>query len=629
MDEILNVVTAGHVDHGKSTVIGRLLADTQSLPEGKLESIRRKCAQNAKPFEYAFLLDALKDEQAQGITIDSARCFFKTEKRHYILIDAPGHIEFLKNMVTGAARADAALLVVDAHSGVEENTRRHGYFLSMLGSRQGAVLVNKMDLVDYKQSVFESIQAELTEFLSKVSITADAYLPVSGVQGDNIAAPSPNMPWFHGKTLLEQLESFHSGELPTQAAFRMPVQDVYKFTEFGDDRRIIVGQVESGRLRTGDKLIFYPSGKKAMVKTLECFRQQPPEYFEAWQSAGITTDPEIYIRRGELAGKQGEMPPAVCVRLRANIFWLGKDRMQEGKKYLFRYGSAKIPCKIEKIEYVADASSMAGMMRTYVERNEVARCILALDYPAALDTVRAHPAASRFVLVDDYEISGGGIVMERLTDYQFDIRNIRWSAAGDAAENGNRQLLGHDSLVVWMTGRSGSGKTTIAEETRRRLQQAGIVSVILDGDNLRRGLNEDLSFTEEGRMENIRRTAHVARMMAQAGLVVLVTLITPYEKAREKVRTLIPERRLEVYVKADYETCQKRDPKGLYHKAAQGEVPHFQDSHGRFEEPSSPDIILDTVHETEESCVQALFSNILSLCKGDVQHEGSSSAQHL
>ncbi len=348
-DEILNVVTAGHVDHGKSTVIGRLLADTQSLPEGKLESIRRKSQQNAKPYEYAFLLDALKDEQAQGITIYSARCFFKTEKRHYILIDAPGHIEFLKNMVTGAARADAALLVVDAYHGVEENTRRHGYYLSMLGIKQVAVLVNKMDLVNYSQSVFEQIEKELTEFLKKVSITADAYLPVSGVEGDNIASPSVNMPWFHGKTLLEQLESFHAGKEPTESIFRMPIQDVYKFTEYGDDRRILVGQVESGRIKPGDRLVFYPSGKKATVKALQCFHSEQPQYFEAGESAGFTTDPEIYIRRGELACKEGETPPNVCVRLRSNVFWLGKRRLEDGKRYLLRYGNAKTQCTFEII----------------------------------------------------------------------------------------------------------------------------------------------------------------------------------------------------------------------------------------------------------------------------------------
>jgi bifunctional enzyme CysN/CysC len=257
----MNIVIGGHVDHGKSTIIGRLMADTKSLPEGKLEAVKAQCERTAKPFEYAFLLDALKDEQSQGITIDSARVFFKTAKRNYIIIDAPGHIEFLKNMVTGASRAEAALLVIDAKEGVQENSRRHGYMMSMLGIKQIAVLVNKMDLVDFDKTVFEQIVKEYTAFLTQLKVEPAAFIPVGGRDGHNIAERSPAMPWYKGHTVLEMLDEFRTEAQPTEAAFRMPVQDVYKFTKQGDDRRIISGTIDTGTVSVGDEVVFYPSGK--------------------------------------------------------------------------------------------------------------------------------------------------------------------------------------------------------------------------------------------------------------------------------------------------------------------------------------------------------------------------------
>jgi bifunctional enzyme CysN/CysC len=275
--EFMNIVIVGHVDHGKSTVIGRLLADTDSLPEGKLEQVRENCRRNSKPFEYAFLLDALKDERSQGITIDAARCFFKSKKRNYLILDAPGHVEFLKNMVTGASNAEAALLVIDAKEGIMENSTRHGYLLSMLGIRQIAVLVNKMDLVDYDRSVYEDIKKNYSDFLEKIGIKASCFIPVSGFQGDNITERSENMPWYDGDTVLERLDLFETAGLPIDMPFRMPVQGVYKFTQDGDDRRIVAGTVETGKLKVGDTVIFYPSGKKSKVKTIEAFNAPAPE----------------------------------------------------------------------------------------------------------------------------------------------------------------------------------------------------------------------------------------------------------------------------------------------------------------------------------------------------------------
>ncbi|MDW7673234.1 MAG: GTP-binding protein, partial [Bacillota bacterium] len=293
--EDMNIVIVGHVDHGKSTIIGRLLADTNSLPQGKLEQVKERCRRNSKPFEYAFLLDALKDEQAQGITIDSARCFFKSQKRDYIIIDAPGHIEFLKNMVTGAARAEAALLVIDAHEGIQENSKRHGFLLSMLGIKQVAVLINKVDLIDYDQQRFNQLVLEYSDFLKQIGIKPASFIPVSGREGDNIAAKSSNTGWFNGKTVLETLDNFETEKTTGDLPFRMPVQAVYKFTRDGDNRRIVAGTIESGNIQIGDEVVFYPSGKKSRVKTIEAFNSPAQLRATAGYTTGFTLDEQIYI----------------------------------------------------------------------------------------------------------------------------------------------------------------------------------------------------------------------------------------------------------------------------------------------------------------------------------------------
>ena len=604
--ELLNIVTVGHVDHGKSTVIGRLLADAGALPEGKLEAIRANCARNSKPFEYAFLLDALKNEQAQGITIDTARCFFHTDKRSYIIIDAPGHIEFLKNMVTGASRAEAALMVIDASHGVEENTRRHGYFLAMLGIRQVSVLVNKMDLVGYDRAVFERIEAEFREFLEKIHIVPASFIPVSGMEGDNIALRSDRMPWYEGKTVLEQMDDFVPIAPPEELPLRMPVQGVYKFTEGGDDRRIIAGTLEAGRVRAGDPIVFWPSGKKTTVKSLEVFSAPTPDHFAAGQAAGFTMTEEIFIRRGEIACRQSETPPRVGVRLRANIFWLGKEPFSAQRKYWFKCGTAKVEMRLEKIERIVNASSLNCEERQYTAKNEVAECILRLEQPAAFDLAGTCEATSRFVIVDGYEIAGGGIITEALEAPDFDRRNIRWSA--DALTASERQkLTGRRGIVVWMTGLSGAGKTTIAQEAERRLVRAGVPAYMLDGDKLRRGLNGDLGFSDGDRRENMRRTAEVANLFADAGTVALVTLISPFRESREAAREICGGAFLEVYVKAGVDTCAARDPKGLYEKARAGKIPEFTGVSSPYEVPEHPDLVLDTEHASEEECVQQLL----------------------
>ncbi len=527
----MNIVVVGHVDHGKSTVVGRMLADTDSLPEGKLEQVRENCRRNSKPFEYAFLLDALKDEQAQGITIDAARCFFSTEKRNYIIIDAPGHIEFLKNMVTGAARAEAALLVIDANEGVMENSTRHGYLLSMLGIKQVSIVVNKMDLVDYSQDVFDRIVAEYSEFLKKINIKASSFIPVSGMMGDNVAVKDGSTPWYSGNTVLEQLDSFKSEGLPEDMPFRMPVQDIYKFTKNNDDRRIVAGAVASGKLSVNDFVIFYPSGKSSSVKSIESFNTDVKNSISVGESAGFTLADQIYITRGELVAIEGETQPLVARRIKANIFWLGKRALKDRRTYLLKSGSSKVRCKLESVVRVLNASNLNTSKSKEVERHEVAECIFSLDKPIAFDTASVNQETGRFVLIDDYEIAGGGIITEALPDEFSDAqeqvmnRNIHWNKSSISREQRAARYKQKASLIL-ITGQRNSGKKPLARELEKRLFDNGELAYFMSMGSLVYGIDADIkNNTDNNREEHIRRVGEVINLMLDTGMILILTAI--------------------------------------------------------------------------------------------------------
>lgn len=414
--EDMDIVIVGHVDHGKSTIIGRLLADTHSLPIGKLEQIKINCKRNAKPFEYAFLIDALKEEQSQGITIDAARCFFNTPKRKYMILDAPGHIEFLKNMITGAARAEAAILVIDAHEGIQENSKRHAYMLSLLGIKQICIAINKMDLVKYDQSIYKQIVLSYSQFLSKLGLKAQYYIPISGINGDNIAINSSEMKWYNGPTILEALDLFKKEDSLETKPFRMPVQDVYKFTENGDNRRIIAGTIESGTLFSNDKVIFYPSGKTGTIKTIESFNEDFIENISSGYAAGVTLTEQIFITRGEIMAKTTEKPLQTTTLIKTNLFWLGQNPMKKEKRYFLKLLTAKVAVQIEEIIEVLDTSDLSVTKKDFIEKNEVAKCILRTEKPIAFDVASELMQTSRFVIVEDYEIVGGGMIEASLED---------------------------------------------------------------------------------------------------------------------------------------------------------------------------------------------------------------------
>lgn len=527
----IKLVIAGHVDHGKSTIIGRLLADTNSLPEGKLEAVKENCRRNSKPFEYAFLLDAFKDEQAQGITIDAARCFFNTKKRNYLIIDAPGHIEFLKNMITGASWAEAALMVIDASEGIQENSRRHGYMLSFLGIRQITVLVNKMDLVDYDQNLYDKISKEYKDFLAKLDISPLGFIPVSGMVGDNIASHSKRMPWYNSLTVLEQLDQFGPEKLPEDKPLRIPVQDVYKFTSNGDNRRIIAGRIESGKIAVGNEVAFCPSGKTSIVKTIESFNSEPSvTTSSAGWSVGFTTTEHIFIKRGEIAFLKKEQKPKATSLLKTRLFWLGKQPLVKDKKYLFKLGAAKVEMKLETVERVLDASTLKTKQSNEVRRNDIAECILRLDKITAFDVAEEMPETGRFVIVDDYEISGGGVVVEALADEHSRIfestvrRNEKWESIA-ITEEMRAERYNQKACMILITGSPDNTlRKILAKKLTEKLFHSGRFVYFVGMANLLYGIGADIrGIGEDVRPEHIRRLAEIGNMMMHIGLILVVS----------------------------------------------------------------------------------------------------------
>jgi bifunctional enzyme CysN/CysC/sulfate adenylyltransferase subunit 1 len=410
----MNIVITGHVDHGKSTLVGRLLADTHSLPEGKLQAVKDSCKKNGRVFEYAFLLDALEDEQKQGITIDSARIFFKSPRREYLIIDAPGHIEFLRNMLSGASRAVAAVLVIDAVEGVAENSRRHGLILSLLGVSQVLVAVNKLDALGYDEGAFRRIVREYEAYLESLKVKPLAFVPVSAREGKNITEGAPaEMPWYRGKTVLDVLDSFRNLPSNEDSFFAMPVQDVYRFSNENDDRRIYAGTIVSGEISAGEAVRFLPSRKEARVKNIEVWNAPAKTRAVTGEAAGFTLEEDIYVKRGEVMVKSGESPPvSAAAGLRANVIWLGARPLDSGRSCLLKLGSDKVEARLEKIERFLGESG--GAEYRELRRHDCGSVILRLARPIAASSFYDNASLGRFVIVDGYDAAGGGIVLESL-----------------------------------------------------------------------------------------------------------------------------------------------------------------------------------------------------------------------
>jgi len=538
IQERMNIVIVGHVDHGKSTLLGRLYADTGTLPEGKIEKIQAICRQQGKEFEYAFLFDAFLEEQQQGITIDTARTFFIWGGRQYIIIDAPGHKEFLKNMVSGAARAEAALLIIDALEGVRDQSKRHGLLLSMLGVKQVTVIVNKMDLVNYREETFQAIEKEYREFLTQLNVIPQYIIPASAKQGVNITKVSPETPWYTGPSVLDSLAHFHLETARNEQALRFPLQDVYKF----DARRILVGRITAGKLKIGDRLVFSPTNKSANVQTIEAFNvDPPPTQATAGQSVGITLDEQIFVERGHIATHE-DARPLVSTQIRANLFWLGNRPLETRRTYTLRLATREVHCEIVAIHRIVDATNLDDRRtQSTVLRNEVADITLRTKAPLAFDLYANFESTGRFVLVDNYDVAGGGIITELVSDEQEDFRtearerDSAW-VKGDVCAEDRSLRYGHRAAVVLLTGPDTTAKSFLARKLETVLVAEGRHAYLLAAENLQRGLDADLQDTKPE--EIVRRFGEVVRLLTDTGSLVITTTNAFQQEAKNIVQTI-------------------------------------------------------------------------------------------
>jgi bifunctional enzyme CysN/CysC len=608
----LRVVFVGHVDHGKSTLIGRILHDTGSLPEGKIEQIKNACAAEGMGFEFAFLLDALLEEQKQNVTIDTTEIPFRTPRRQYAIIDAPGHKEFLKNMITGASRADAAILVISADEGVREQSRRHAYLLSMLGVKHLIIVVNKMDLVDYSEKRFRQIEEEYWRFLRGLGLDARTFIPASAKEGENVAHASMKMKWYCASSVLEALDLLEPQKRDVDLPLRFCVQDIYRF----DKRRIIGGRIETGTLRVGDQLVFSPANKSSVVATVEHWNGPANSPALAGDSIGVTLSEQIFVERGYVASHENETPIETN-RFHADLFWIVREPLRVGHFYDLRLATQEVKCQIVSIEQVMDSSTLEPKSdgRQQLERNEIGRLTIQTRGPLVIDNHDRIPNLGRFVIIDDGQICGGGTIFGGVyTDRTVTkSKNIFWTE-GKITARERAIRTGHRGAVIWLTGLSGAGKSTIAQSLDRDLFHRGIHTYVLDGDNIRHGLNSNLGFSPDDRVENIRRVSEVAKLMADAGTVVITAFISPYRMDRRRAREIALEGNaefIEVFVDAPLEVCEARDPKNLYKKARAGQIHEFTGIDAPYEAPEDPEIVVHTHQQTVDESVATILEQLL------------------
>ncbi len=611
-DPKLKVVFVGHVDHGKSTLIGRILHDTDSLPEGKIDMVKKACAAEGMEFEYAFVLDALLEEQKQNVTIDTTQIPFRTARRQYVIIDAPGHKEFLKNMITGASSADAAILVIAANEGVREQSRRHAYLLGLLGIRQLLVVVNKMDLANFSEERFRHIEKEYRKFLVDLGLEPRAFIPASAKQGENVASAGMKMKWYCGASVLEALDLFESRASDVNMPLRFCIQDIYRF----DERRIIAGRIETGKLRVGDKLVFSPANKSSTIATIERGNGSGDDESIAGDSIGVTLSEQIFVERGYVASHENDTP-IEANRFRADLFWIVPAPLQVGRLYDLRLATQEVKCQVVSIEEVMDSSTLDRRTDNCerLERNEVGRLTIQTRAPLVLDNHDRIPNLGRFVISDDGQICGGGTVFGGVYTDRAAVKsqNIFWTEEKISARE-RAKRSGHRGAVIWFTGLSGAGKSTIAQALERELFNRAMHTYVLDGDNIRHGLNSNLGFSPDDREENIRRVSEVAKLMADAGTVVITAFISPYRTDRRRAREIALEGKaefIEVFVDAPLSVCEARDPKNLYKKARAGEIRDFTGIDAPYEAPEDPEIVVHTDQQSVDESAAAILEQLL------------------
>ncbi len=608
---MLRFITCGSVDDGKSTLIGRLLYDSKMIFEDQLaalESDSKRVGTQGQEIDFALLVDGLAAEREQGITIDVAYRFFSTEKRKFIVADCPGHEQYTRNMVTGASTADLAVILVDARKGVLVQTRRHSYLVHLLGIRNVVLAVNKMDLVGYDQATFDAIVAEYREFASSIGIEAFTAIPISGFRGDNITeAPSENTPWYTGPSLVSHLESVEVlGGVDSAKPFRMPVQWVNRPNL---DFRGFAGLIATGAVRPGDAVRVLPSGKTTTIARIVSLDGDLAQAV-AGQSVTLTFADEIDCSRGDVIAV-ADNPPQVADQFEATVVWMADDAMLPGRSYWLKLATQTVSATIAEPKYEIDVNSLEHLAAKTLELNQIGVAELTTDKPVVFEPYADNRTLGGFILID--KITNATVAAGML---HFSLRrsqNVHWQPT-DISRQHHAALKNQTPKVLWFTGLSGSGKSTIANEVEKRLAVMNRHTFLLDGDNVRHGLNKDLGFTEADRIENIRRVGEVARLMADAGLIVLTAFISPFRAERDMVRAMLPEGEfIEIFVDTPLEVAEARDVKGLYKKARSGELKNFTGIDSPYEPPEQPDIVVNTVEMTPEAAAQHIIDQLMPL----------------
>ena len=605
---LLRFITCGSVDDGKSTLIGRLLFESKMLFEDQLAALAadsKKLGTRGEEIDYALLMDGLAAEREQGITIDVAYRYFSTDRRKYIVADTPGHEQYTRNMVTGASTADLAIILIDARKGMLVQTRRHSYLVSLLGVRHLVLAINKMDLVDYSLQVFERIRSEYLEFASKIGIEKITVMPISGVKGDNIVDQSINTPWYSGPTLMQHLETVEIDEQRLQGlAFRMPVQWVNRPDL---DFRGFAGTIASGSIKPGERIRVSPSGRESTVARIVS-ADGDLEQAVANQSVTLTLTDEVDISRGDVIARI-EAPAPSADQFEATIVWMSDQPMLPGRNYLMKIGTKTVTATVMPLKYKVNVNTLEHMAGTKLELNEIGVVGLELDRAIAFDSYQENRDTGGFILIDRRSNSTIAAGMLHFALRRAD--NIHWQAL-EVDKTARRAMNSHGSAVIWFTGLSGAGKSTVANLLEKRLHAAGKRTYLLDGDNLRHGLNKDLGFTATDRVENIRRVAEVAKLMVDAGIIVLTAFISPFRAERQMARDLMAQGEfIEVFVDLPLAVAESRDPKGLYKKARSGLLKNFTGIDSPYEKPEKPEIHLNTDTCTIEEAAERIYQHLL------------------